>query len=77
MGITTTAIVIAVLAGLACFYSWDRNRGLSLGLAIVAGIAAFFGLIGAFFWALGVIFKLIPIVLLVGAIWLIVRRVRS
>ena len=46
MGFTVTAIVIAVLAGIGTFYTWDRNKGLSLGLAVITLLAGAVGTIG-------------------------------
>lgn len=73
MGFTTTAIVIAVLAGIGTYFSWNSNKALSMGLAVLTAIAGALGLIGAFFWALGVFFKLLPLALLIFGIWLIYR----
>ncbi|MGD7002009.1 hypothetical protein [Corynebacterium halotolerans] len=72
-GTTITAIVIAALAGLATFYSWDRNKGLSAVLAIVTAVASAVAILFAFVGALAVIFKILPIVLLVFGLWLIWR----
>lgn len=74
MGLTTTAIVIAVLAGIGTYYSWNNNKGLSMGLALVTAIAGAVGTIGAFFWALGVVFKLLPLILLALGVWFIYRH---
>ncbi|HZK31853.1 MAG TPA: hypothetical protein VFC72_02965 [Corynebacterium sp.] len=73
MGLTITAIVIAVLAGIGTFYSWTSNRKLSLGLAVVTLLAGAAGTIGAFIAALHLLLKLLPILLMVGGIWLIWR----
>lgn len=77
MGATITAIVIAVLAGIGTYYTWERNKGLSMGLAVVTAIAGAVGTLLAFVQALALVFKLLPILLLALGIWLIWKVARS
>lgn len=77
MGTTITAIVIAVLAGVGAFYSWDRNRGLAAGLAVVTLLAGAIGTLGAFVAALGLFFRLLPILFVVLGVWLVYRYIKS
>ena len=77
MGTTITAIVIAVLAGVGAFYSWDRNRGLAAGLAVVTLLAGAIGTLGAFAAALGLFFRLLPILFVVLGVWLVYRYIKS
>lgn len=72
-GTTITATIIAALAGLATFYSWDRNKGLSAVLAIVTALASAVAILFAFLGAVAVIFKILPILLLAFGLWLIWR----
>lgn len=75
MGFTVTTIVIAVLAGVGAYFSWNENRLVSLACGVVCAIASAIATIAAFVWAVAVVFKLLPIILLVIAIWLIYRAV--
>lgn len=77
MGTTVTAIVIAVLAGIGAFYSWNRNKGLAMGLAVVTLLAGVVGTIGAFVATLSLFFQLLPLIFVVLGIWLLYRIVRS
>lgn len=77
MGFTVTAIVIAVLAGIGTFYTWDRNKGLSMGLAVITLLAGAVGTIGAFVAALGLFFRILPLLLMVGGIWLIWKVIQK
>jgi CHASE2 domain-containing sensor protein len=77
MGFTVTAIVIAVLAGIGTFYTWDRNKGLSMGLAVITLLAGAAGTVGAFVAALSFFFRILPILLMVGGIWLIWKVIQK
>lgn len=77
MGTTLTAIIIAVLAGVGAFYSWDRNKGLAMGLAVVTLLAGAVGTIGAFIAALGFLLKILPILFVALGVWLIVKIARK
>lgn len=73
MPTTITLIVIAVLAGAAAYYSWGRNRAVSIASGAICLVTSAIATIAAFVWALGVIFKIIPILLLVAAIWIVYK----
>lgn len=73
MGTTVTAIVIAALAGVGTYYSWNENRGLSTGLALVTLIAGIVGTIGAFMAAVGLFFRLLPLIFVVLGVWLLFK----
>lgn len=73
LGTTITAIVIAALAGLATFYSWERNKAVSAVLAIVTAVSSAVAVLFAFVGALAVFFKILPILLLVFGLWLVWR----
>lgn len=77
MGFTVTAIVIAVLAGIGTFYAWDRNKGLSMGLAVITLLAGAVGTVGAFVAALSFFFRILPILLMVGGVWLIWKVIQK
>lgn len=77
MGFTVTAIVIAVLAGIGTFYTWDRNKGLSMGLAVITLLAGAVGTVGAFVAALSFFFRILPILLMVGGVWLIWKVIQK
>lgn len=67
------ASLIAFLAGAASYYSWDRNKALSLFAAVVAVIAALLGSIMAFFSAVVFFIRLIPFLLLLGTVFILCR----
>ena len=73
MGFTLTATVIAVLAGVAAFFAWRENRMVSIVCGFICAIAASLAILAAFVKAVALVFKLLPIILLVLAIWLIYR----
>ena len=75
MGFTLTATIIAVLAGIAAYFSWRENRMVSIVCGFICAIASSLAIIAAFIKAVAVVFKLLPIILLVLAIWLIYRAV--
>ncbi|AKK11674.1 hypothetical protein [Corynebacterium uterequi] len=77
MGITATSIVVAVLAGIGSYYSWNNNKPLSMILGIVTMLAGTVGAVGAFFHALGLIFKLLPILLMILGAWWVYTMFRS
>ena len=73
MGTTVTAIIIAALAGVGTYYSWNDNRGLSIGLAAVTLIAGIVGTIGAFFATVSLFFSLLPLLFVALGIWLLFK----
>ncbi|WP_333620256.1 hypothetical protein [Dietzia sp.] len=75
MGFTLTAIIIAVLAGVGAYFAWSQNRMVAIACGVVCAVASSFAIIAAFVKAVALIFKLLPILLLVLAIWLIYRAV--
>lgn len=70
-GTTVTATVIAALAGLATYYSWDRNRLLSALLAVVTALSAAVAVIFAFVGALAIFLRILPTLLLLLGLWLV------
>lgn len=68
---TITASLIAALAGVGTYYSWERNRLLSALLAVVTAGAAVVAALFAFIGALALIFQILAILLLLLGIWLI------
>lgn len=77
MGTTMTSIIVAVLAGIGTFYTWNDNKVLSLILALVTLVAGIIGTIGAFISALGLFFKLLPILFVAFGIYLVVKIVQK
>lgn len=75
MGFTLTAIVIAVLAGVAAYFAWRQNRMVAIGLGVICAIASSLAIVAAFVKAVAVVFKLLPIILLIVAIYFIYRAV--
>lgn len=75
MGFTLTATIIAVLAGVCAYFAWRENRMLSILCGFICLIASMLAIIAAFAKAVALLFKLLPIVLLVIAIWLIYSAV--
>ena len=75
MGFTLTATIIAVLAGIAAFFAWRENRMISIVCGFICAIASALAILAAFIKAVALVFKLLPIILLVLAIWLIYRAV--
>lgn len=75
MGFTLTATIIAVLAGIAAFFAWRENRIISIVCGFICAIASALAILAAFIKAVALVFKLLPIILLVLAIWLIYRGV--
>lgn len=75
MGFTLTATIIAVLAGIAAFFAWRENRMVSIVCGFICAIASALAILAAFIKAVALVFKLLPIILLVLAIWLIYRAV--
>ncbi|WP_080793693.1 hypothetical protein [Corynebacterium pacaense] len=71
---TITACIIALLGGAAAYYSWNDNRTLSLIVAVVATLSAAVAVVAAFLGAVIMIFRLIPLLLLFGLLWLLWRR---
>lgn len=68
---TIIASVIALVGGAAAYYGWQNHKLVSIIGGAVGIVAAAVAIIGAFIGALAVIFKLIPILILVGIIWLL------
>lgn len=74
LGTTIIASVIAFLGGAAAYYSWNQNKAISVVAALIGTIAAAVAVILAFVGAVLLIFRIIPILLLVGLLWLLWRR---
>ncbi len=70
---TIIASVIALLGGAAAYYGWRNHKLVSLLGGAIGIIAAAVAIIGAFIGALAVIFKIIPVLILAGLIWLLWR----
>ncbi|QGU08083.1 hypothetical protein COCCU_10830 [Corynebacterium occultum] len=67
---TIIASVIAFLGGVAAYYTWKENRGLSIICGALGTLAAAIAVVLAFIGTLMLIMKIIPILLLVGMVWL-------
>lgn len=72
---TLTAIVIAVLAAVAAYFSWNSNKAISLASGVVCVIASLFALLFAFLGAVVLAFKLLPLLLLAVGAFLVYRAV--
>lgn len=70
---TFTALVIAILAAIAAYFSWNTNRPVALGCAIVCVIASLFALLFGFISAVALFFRLLPLLLLIAAGFLIYK----
>lgn len=74
---TLTALVIAVLAAVASYFSWSSNKAVSLGCGVVCVIASLFALLFAFLGAVVLAFKLLPLVVLAVGGYLVYRAVSA
>lgn len=73
MGTTMTSIIIAILAGIGTFYTWNEHKGLSMLLAVVTLVAGLIGTLGAFIAALSLFFKLLPVIFVALGVYLIIK----
>lgn len=67
-------LILAVLAGAGGWFGWRDNKALSVFLWIAALVCAVISLTTAFVGAVGVIFKILPIIVIVAAVYVLVRR---
>ncbi|AWT25748.1 MULTISPECIES: hypothetical protein [Corynebacterium] len=77
-GTSLTTLILGAIAGLGAYWAWDQNRrGLSVGLGVLTLILAVVAVVTAFAGAVAVIFKLLPILLIVLVGWLGFRQLQK
>ncbi|MEZ2122326.1 MULTISPECIES: hypothetical protein [unclassified Corynebacterium] len=73
-GATVTFTVLAVITGVAGFFTWERNKMYSLALGAATIVLASIALILAFVGAVVGIFKILPILLILVGCYILYRR---
>lgn len=71
---TIIASIVAILAFVATHYTWDRNKAVSLIAACVGLVASAVAVIVAFVGAVVITFKIIPVLILLAAAYILYRR---
>lgn len=76
-GTSLTALIIAALAGVGAYFAWSENRAVSIGLGVVCVVASAVAVLMAFLGTLALVFKLLPLVVLVIGVWFVWRAIDS
>ena len=76
-GATVTFTVLAICTAASGFFTWDRNKGVSLLLGGATVVLSSIALILAFVGAVVGFFKFLPILLLLAGCYILYRRLSS
>lgn len=77
MGFFFIAAVISILTGFASYFSWESNKLRALLCACISLGAACIAFVTGIFVAIGLVFKLFPLLLILGAAWLLYSSWKS
>lgn len=75
---TLTTLILGAVAGLGAYWAWSQERrGLSVALGVLTFIFAVIALSTAFAGAVSLVFKLLPLLLIVLVIWLGIKQLQK
>lgn len=77
-GTSLTTLILGAVAGLGAYWAWKQNRkALSMGLGTLTFIFAVVAISSAFAGAVALVFKLLPILLIVLVGWLGIKQLQN
>lgn len=77
-GTSLTTLILGAITGLGAYWAWKQNRkALSVGLGFLTLIFAITAIGAAFAGAVAVVFKLLPLLLILLVGWLGIKQLQK